>query len=235
MEVVFTNPGVIIGDPDFYRAVERAARSVGALIIVDEIGTGFGRTGTMFGFYQFPIHPDIVVIGKAMTSGAVPMSGAIIRAELGRVVVGPAFDSTFGWTPLACAASLATLQVLESEALLARAKALGDQAIRRLADSLDGVRLVREIRGAGLEIGIELGNDDRQPIDGERKNRLVQDALDRGVFVEFSRYTSTLLIMPPLTIPEEEFFPALNVVCECIRELSKEPEASPAGFGRHSS
>jgi len=220
LEAVFTNPGVIIGHYDFYAAIEAAARRVGALIIVDEIGTGFGRTGSMFAYQQFPIRPDIVVLGKAMTSGAVPMSAALIRRDLGRVVLGSAFDSTFGWTPLACAAATATLDVLATERLLPRAMTVGQQATHYLETRLAGCGLVREGRGRGLELGLELSDTEGRPLAGEFIRRILAYLLQRGVFAEFSRYTSTLLIMPPLTIPEDQLLDALGVVCDCVEDVA---------------
>lgn len=228
LEPVFTNPGVLAGDAHFYESIAEAARACGALVIMDEIGTGFGRTGTMFGFQQFPIRPDIVVVAKGLTTGAVPMAGALMRSELVKHVAGQGFSSTFGWTPLACAAANATLDVLEEEGLPARAKELGERAVERLRPLVDGVEHVADVRGYGLEMGIELADEKRDPLPAEVLMKLTRKLLTRGVFAEPSAYTSTLLIMPPLSIPEEQFNKALDIVAEAIEEmdLSTTPQNS---------
>lgn len=216
LEPVFTNPGVLAGDEHFYRSIAEAASACGALIIIDEIGTGFGRTGSMFGFQQLPIKPDIVVVAKAITSGAVPMAGALMRSELVKFVAGQGFSSTFGWTPLACAAANATLDVLEEEGLAARAKELGALAVERLRPLVDEVSHVADVRGHGLEMGIELVKPDGAPVSFATIIGLARTLLKRGVFAEPSSYTSTLLLMPPLSIPQEQLLHALDIVAESV-------------------
>lgn len=219
LEPVFTNPGVLAGDDHFYKSIAEAASACGALVIIDEIGTGFGRTGSMFGFQQFPIEPDIVVVAKAISSGAVPMAGALMRSELVKYVSGQGFSSTFGWIPLACAAANATLDVIEEEGLAARARELGAMASRRLSVLRDEVGHVADVREHGLEIGVELVKPDGAPVSLNTILKLSRTLLERGVFAEPSSYTSTLLIMPPLSIPEAQFLHALDIVAEAIADM----------------
>lgn len=220
LEPVFTNPGVLMGEPDFYAAIERAAREVGALVIMDEVGTGFGRTGRMFGFENWPIRPDIVVVAKALTSGAVPMAGAVLRNGLADAVSGPGFSSTFGWTPLACAAADATLDVITEEDLVGRAAKLGERARERLAPLVEDVPHVAAVRGRGLEMGIELVGVDGAPLSRPPLEALTRALLARGLFAEPSAYTSTLLLMPPLVIEEGEWDAALDIVAEAIGAMT---------------
>lgn len=219
LEPVFTNPGVLAGDEHFYKSIAEAANACGALIIIDEIGTGFGRTGSMFGFQQWPIKPDIVVVAKAISSGAVPMAGALIRSDLVKFVAGAGFSSTFGWTPLACAAANATLDVIEEEALVPRAKELGKMAAERLRPLINEVAHVADVREYGLEIGVELVKPDGTPVSFNTIINLARGLLGRGVFAEPSSYTSTLLIMPPLSIPEEQLRHALDIVDESVKSM----------------
>jgi 4-aminobutyrate aminotransferase-like enzyme len=216
LEPVFTNPGVLAGDDHFYKSIAETASACGALVIIDEIGTGFGRTGSMFGFQQLPIQPDIVVVAKAISSGAVPMAGALMRSELVKFVSGAGFSSTFGWTPLACAAANATLDVIEEEGLAARARELGKKASKRLGVLRDEVGHVADVREHGLEIGVELVKPDGTPVSLNTMLKLARTLLGRGIFAEPSSYTSTLLIMPPLSIPEEQFLHALDIVVDTI-------------------
>jgi 4-aminobutyrate aminotransferase-like enzyme len=220
IEALFTNPGVIYGTEDFYQAVGQAAAASGALIIVDEIGTGFGRTGHRFAYKNWKLVPDIVVLGKAMTSGVAPMSAAIVRPDLAKAVTGAGFSATFGWTPLACAAAGAMLRVVDDEGLVERAAHLGQRARQALEPLSVQCPYVADVRGLGLEIGVELVSADRMPLGAAAMNKLTERLLCRGVFAEPSGYTSTLLIMPPLTISEEQLDHALSVVVEEIHALA---------------
>jgi 4-aminobutyrate aminotransferase-like enzyme len=219
VEPLFTNPGVLAGPPDFYRAISEAVEATGALLIVDEVGTGYGRTGRRLGFEHTSLRPDIVVLGKAMASGAVPMSAALIRPELAGAVSGPGFSATFGWTPLACAAAEATLDVIEDERLVERAHVLGERARRTLAPLVTRCEHVAAVRGWGLEIGVELVSPDGRPAGWSTMSVLADRLLARGVFAEPSSFTSTLLIMPPLVIPEPDLERALSVVVDEVAEL----------------
>ncbi len=220
LEPIFTNPGVLGGDKLFYQTVQDAAQQAGALVIVDEIGTGFARTGRMFGFQTVGLKPDIIAMAKAMSSGVVPISATVLRRELASTVSGPGFDSTFGWTPLACAAGLATLSVIRKEGLVQRASQLGRWATQWLERALAGCPQVAQVRGYGLEIGIELVTADRRPLQRAEIKRLLERLLHAGVFLEASRYTTTLLIMPPLTIEQDQFKSALVKVVDEIKAQS---------------
>lgn len=219
LEPLFTNPGVLHGDETFYKAVAEAAAEVGALIIIDEVGTGFGRTGMMFGFEHWPIQPDIVTVAKGLSSGVVPMAGAVMRAELAEAVAGPGFSSTFGWIPLACAAAHATLDVLVRDDLPGRARRLGEEALARLRPLVTAVPQVAGVRGLGLEMGVELVDPEGAPLPRPPMERLTRRLLERGVFAEPSAYTSTLLLMPPLVIPEQQLWSALDLVGEEIAAM----------------
>jgi 4-aminobutyrate aminotransferase-like enzyme len=219
LEPIFTNPGVLAAPPGFYSEIARAAREVGALLIVDEIGTGFARTGKWFAYEHFGLDPDVVVVGKAFGGGVAAISGAFARAEYAEAIRAPSFDATFGWTPLACAAALAVLDVIENEELVERAAALGAKAIEFLRRNLAGLQLVGAVRGWGLEIGVELVDESGQPLEAGRARALYAAILRRGVFAEFSRYTTTLLIMPPLTIEWAVLEECLSVIAAEIRHM----------------
>ena len=215
LEPIFTNPGIIYANDQFYRAVSDACNRVGAILICDEVGTGFARTGRMFGYEHWGINPDIITTAKAMTSGAVPMGAAFIRTELVDAVRGAGFSSTFGWTPLATAAADATLNVIEDEDLIARTRELGSEAIRFLSPLIE-LNHVLDVRGMGLEIGIEIVDQSGKPVASDVMDLLTRKLLQRGVFAERSSYTSTLLIMPPLVISREQLIEALKIISETV-------------------
>jgi len=202
VEVIQGEGGVHEGSTEFLRGLERLCRERGALLIVDEIQTGFGRTGRWFASAWHGLSPDIVVLGKAL-GGGLPMGAAIWRAELGGF--DPGFHgSTFAGAPLVCAASVAALQAMSDENLAARAQTLGEHARAEL-QAIGGSGL-RVVRGRGLMIGLEL------------KGRVapVLDALmDRGVWA-LAAGLNVLRLLPPLTIPEADLAFALGVVRETL-------------------
>lgn len=218
LEPVFTNPGVLPLAPMVRDAVVAATREAGALLVADEVGTGVGRCGGFLASDVVGLDADLVVLGKALGGAVAPISAVLLKAGIPRPAFGPAFDSTFAWMPFACAAALATLDVLEREGLAARAEALGRDGVARLEDALGGVPGVAAVRGLGLEMGIELVNPDGTPAHALR--RPVKEALlRRGIFAEFSRYTATLLLMPPLVIPDGDWSQSLDIVAETARDI----------------
>lgn len=218
LEPLFTNPGVLPLAPVVRDAIVAATREAGALLVADEVGTGIGRCGGFLASDVVGLDPDLVVLGKALGGAVAPISAVLLRTGIDKPPFGPAFDSTFAWMPFACAAALATLDVLERDGLAARAEALGREGVRRLEDALRGVPGVAGVRGLGLEMGIELVNADGTPAHGLR--RPVKEALLRqGIFAEFSRYTATLLLMPPLVIPDGAWTESLDVVAATVRGI----------------
>jgi acetylornithine/LysW-gamma-L-lysine aminotransferase len=178
------------------------------LLIVDEVQTGFGRTGRWFAFEHMGIQPDLVCIGKGM-AGGVPM-GAIALGP--RVVPLPAgvHGSTFGGNPLACAAALATVRVIEEERLVSRAADLGDYFLRQL-QAIDSP-LIREVRGLGLMIGIDLK---------VRVMPLVKALSERGVQV-LTAGPTVMRLLPPLVISRQELDEVVAAVGEQLSVSSKQ-------------
>ena len=152
LEVVQGEGGVIPGDGDYLRGVQALCRERGALFIVDEVQTGFGRTGRMFACEHHDLQPDLMCLAKGI-AGGLPMGAVLIGQRVGPLPK-KAHGTTFGGNPLACAAACATIHFIESEDLPQRAADLG----HRLADGLQAIHspLVREVRGLGLMVAIEL-------------------------------------------------------------------------------
>lgn len=226
VEPVQGTNGNIIPPPGFLRGLRRLADRHGALLILDEVITGFGRTGTLFAFEQDPeIRPDIVVLGKAMASG-IPASAIVSRPEL---IAGTPFGapsaaaSTFGGNPLASAASLATLQILLDEELPARARILGEQVATRLATWMREFPIVGNAANLGLMIGIELVQPGtRQPLPREITQKIFRSLVERGVLA--MAYDSRIRLYPPLTIPEAHLDEGLAAFEEVLRQV-RIPEA----------
>jgi len=225
VEPVQGTNGNIIPPPGYLRKLREAADRHGALLILDEVITGFGRTGTLFAFEQDPsAAPDVVVLGKAMASG-VPASAIVSRSEL---IEGTPFGqpsaaaSTFGGNPLAAAASLATLRILLDEDLPARSAKLGALMAPRLRSWIERFPIVGNAATSGLMAGVELVEPGTtRPLRKPLTRRLFRELMDRGVLA--MAYDSRIRIYPPLTVPEDQleegleaFELAMRVVCELV-------------------
>ncbi|MBB5316680.1 class-III pyridoxal-phosphate-dependent aminotransferase [Tunturibacter empetritectus] len=215
IEPLFSNPGVIEGQPHFFEVLQKAARSVDALIIVDEVGTGFGRTGRMFAFEHLGINPDIVALGKAMGGAVAPISAAIARKPLGDVCKGLAFDSSYAWNPPSCAVALENIQILEDESLIARAHDLGEKIKLQFEQSTGNFGESVGLFGRGLEMAIRLPAG---PTGNENLRLLMAQLADENIFAERSRYTNSLLLMPPLTIAETDLDSAIAQIVRILGE-----------------
>ncbi len=205
LELVQGEGGVHVADEAYIRDLATLCHERGALLIVDEVQTGFGRTGTMFACEGYNLYPDILCLAKSI-AGGVPM-GAICLGqrvmESGRVTKG-VHGSTFGGNPLACAAALATLDILQSEALPERAARLGAYALERLRALRSP--LVREVRGRGLLLGIELTR---------RAQPYLEALTERGIFA-LQAGPNVIRLLPPLVITEAQLERVLDVLSEVL-------------------
>jgi len=190
LEMVQGEGGVIPGDGDYLRGVQALCRERGALFIVDEVQTGFGRTGRMFASLHHDLRPDLMCVAKSI-AGGLPMGGVLIGSRAGDLPR-KAHGSTFGGNPLACAAALATIRYIESEHLPERAAELG----ARLMTGLKGIPspLIRQVRGLGLMVGMELKGKVAPYLAG---------LADRGVLA-LSAGATVMRFLPPLVISAED-------------------------------
>lgn len=184
---------------DFLVAAREAADATGALLILDEIQTGIGRTGTFFAFEQTPVVPDVVTIAKGL-GGGVPIGAMLVREPASAFQYGD-HGTTLGGNPLTAAAALATLRVLDEEHLLDNARAMGERFAQRLAPLVaDG--LASDVRGRGLMIGIETA----API----AKRAMAIARDEERLLVNATGDTTLRLVPPLTITADEVDTAVD-------------------------
>ncbi len=213
-EVVQGEGGVYPLDGDDLRAVQQAAREAGALFAVDEVQTGVGRTGRWFGYRHHDLDPDFVTLAKGL-GGGVPIGAVAFRSSLGRWPAGT-HGSTFGGNPLACAAALATLDVVTREGLVEVAARRGERLRQRLRAGC-GDR-VREVRGVGLMLGLDL----------EGASATTQRRLqDRG-FLVLGAGPRTLRLLPPLITPEAELDRLADAIIDVVTEPVDEAHTAPA-------
>lgn len=205
-EVVQGEGGVRPAGAEWLQATARLCRERGALLIVDEVQTGYGRTGRMWAFEHFDIQPDLVCMGKAM-AGGVPMGAIGIGARVASLPTG-AHGSTFGGNPLACAAATAVLDIMAEENLAARAAENGAYLQARLREL--NLPVVREVRGLGLMIGVELRT---------RVMPAVLALMEHGVLA-LNAGPTTLRLLPPLTISREEIDAVVAAIQTTLTQVS---------------
>jgi 4-aminobutyrate aminotransferase len=186
----------------------------GILLVADEIQSGVGRTGKWWATEHAGVEPDMVTIAKGIASG-MPLGITLTRAEIMNWVPG-SHASTFGGNPVSIAAALATLDVIEQEGLLPNAEAVGNYIQKRAASWTSKHRLVGDVRGYGLMIGVEIVSDQpaKQPGPSER-DRVIELAFERGILFLGSG-PNTVRIAPPLVTTQEQAEVALDVLEECL-------------------
>jgi len=224
VEPIQGTAGNVVPAEGFLRALQGIAQEHGALLIADEMLTGFGRTGTMWGCEHEAIAPDIMTVGKGM-GGGFPMSAVISTSALtgSKPWSNPsASSSSYGGNPLAAAAGLASLEVILKEDLATNADRVGRAMLARLRALKDKYRCVGEVRGRGLMLGIELVKDrhTREPLPKAITQALYQECLRRGLVA--MTYSASVRINPPLTIREDTALAGLAILDEALGAVVRE-------------
>lgn len=210
----------VIAPAGYWRRVRAACDAAGALLIFDEIPSGLGRTGRFFAGEHEGVAPDIVVLGKALGGGVLPLAAVIARADLD--VAG---DYAFGHythekNPVLAAAALATLDVIEREDLPARAERLGAMALARLHELKRRHAHVGDVRGRGLMFGVEIVSDPAgKTPDNDRAEAILYAALSRGLSFKLTM-GNVITLTPPLTLSESELDQALAILEAAVAEAA---------------
>jgi len=206
LEIVQGEGGVYPGSAEYLQGAQALCQARGAMLIIDEVQTGFGRTGKMFACEHFGLEPDLICLAKSI-AGGVPMGAVLIGERVGELNPG-VHGSTFGGNPLACAASLAALDVLESEALPQHAAEMGEYLLEKLQEI--NSPLIREVRGLGLMVGIEIK---------QKVAPYLQALTARGVLAQPAGLT-VIRLLPPLVITREQ----IDRVVETLTEMLENAE-----------
>ena len=202
--------------PGFLKRLREVTREHGILLIADEVQCGMGRTGRFFASEHFGLEPDIVTVAKGIASG-MPLAALIARDEVMQWTSG-AHGSTFGGNPVSVAAALATLELLEG-GLVANAAAVGGHLMGLLRSRLSA-RVVGDVRGLGLMIGVEIVKDreSRAPAP-ELREAILEEAFRRGLLL-LGCGKSTIRLAPPLVIDREDAEIAAAILDESIRAVA---------------
>jgi 4-aminobutyrate aminotransferase-like enzyme len=218
IEPVLGSGGVVVPPAGFWTALDALCQEYGWLLCLDEVKTGFGRTGRLFAAELWDLEPDLMCLGKAMGGGVMP-----IGAVLGSDAVLNTFDdvstgSTWAWLPAACAVAMRSLDVFEREGVLENVRALHEVAVEVLGPLTDRYEQVGDVRVQGCFIGIELVADKAsQNRAADLQEALAAAILTRGILVDSS--TTTLNVQPSLVMDPAALRPALGLICEAVDEV----------------
>ncbi len=224
IEPIQGTAGNVVPPKEFLPAIRDIAREVGALLIADEMITGFGRTGKMFGVEHSGTIPDVMTTGKGMASGY-PVTAVISTDEISRAepyAKPSGSSSSYGGNPLAATAALATLETVVDEGLVERSATMGEYVKGRLLAMQEKYEFLGDVRGAGLLIGLDLVKDrkTKEPLDRKVTERIFLESLRRGLLL--MGYGPRVRINPPLTITREEADHGLGVLDEVFGEIAGE-------------
>jgi ornithine--oxo-acid transaminase len=195
VEPIQAEAGILMPPPGYFQKVREICTQANVLLMLDEIQTGMGRTGKTFAFEHEGIRPDVLILGKALGGGAMPVSAVCASNEILGVYQPGDHGSTFGGNPLACAVARAAMRVLKSENLVERSAQRGEYLMNKLRTLKSGY--VKEIRGRGLLVGIEL-----HPAAGGAR-RFCEDLMRRGMLCK-ETHDHVIRLAPPLIITEKE-------------------------------
>ncbi|HEX7078983.1 MAG TPA: aspartate aminotransferase family protein [Candidatus Eisenbacteria bacterium] len=219
VEPIQGTAGNIVPPPGYLRVLRRVADEIGALLICDEMITGFGRTGKMFAVEHDGVVPDVIAVGKGF-GGGFPMSGLIIREPVAfaKPFANPSgSSSSYGGNPLAAAAARATIETIVEERLVDHSRDLGAKMLGAMRRWEATIPIVSDVRGKGLLIGMDLVVPGTRTLLDKKTTRWIFDrALERGVLAMI--YNPEVRINPPLVIREEEAMEALEILEGVLRE-----------------
>ena len=220
--------GAIVPPDDYWPSVREICDEYGVLLILDEVMTGFGRTGTNFGYQHWPITPDIVIAGKGLAGGYAPLGGVFATETIGAAIQEAGFQvmfNTFGAHPAACAASAEVLAIMREENLVQQVLERGTYLQERLQNAFSNHPHVADIRGRGLLAAIEIVQNreslERCPIEDAVTNRVVAKGLEKGVFYYgggTGDVRDVVCMGPPFIISEPEIDQMVDTLLECVDE-----------------
>jgi taurine-pyruvate aminotransferase len=231
MEPIITGGGILIPPENYLPAVKEICEENGALLIIDEVICGFGRTGKPFGYQNYGVKPDIVTMAKGITSAYFPLSATAVRREIYETFAGEtAYErlrhvNTFGGHPAGCAVAVRNMEIMEEEDLFRRSAEMGER-LRKELSSLEDHPNVGDVRNTGLLFGIELVEDKetKEPAGPERVAAAISGCRERGLVIAnnadtVAGFNNVLTLAPPLSITDGDLEFIARVLRETIANL----------------
>jgi 4-aminobutyrate aminotransferase/(S)-3-amino-2-methylpropionate transaminase len=212
IEPVQGEGGFVVAPRDFMAGIRRLCDEHGIVLVVDEVQTGFGRTGKMFAIEHYGIEPDLMIVAKSI-AGGLPLSGVIGKAEIMDAPPDSAIGGTYVGNPVAQAAALAVLDVFEEESLVERAQQIGERIRERMVAWQERIERIGDVRGLGAMLAIEFVRDrDSKEPDPELATAVVEAAAERGLLLLKSGiYSNCIRVLCPLVLTDAELDEALEV------------------------
>jgi len=227
MEPILSSGGIVIPPIGWLKAVRKICDELEVLMIADEVITGFGRTGRWFAVEHEGVVPDLMSVAKGITSGYIPLSASIARRHLADAFAADSkqenvHPNTYAAHPVACAAALANLRIMEQDRLVENAEAMGTRLVQGLRDALAKRKIVGEVRGRGLLAAVELVEPDGsgRSLDAKHVGELDRKAWDRGAIV-YAR-GSVLRFAPPLCITPAEVDELVSIAADSVEALERD-------------
>lgn len=221
VEPVQGEGGFYVAPPEFLQALRRLCDQHGIVLVIDEIQSGFARTGRMFAIERSGIEPDLMTLAKSL-AGGFPLAAVVGKASIMDAPGPGGLGGTYAGSPIACAAGLAVLEVIESENLCGQAEAIGATLTSALRELQRELPAIGDVRGLGAMVAIELvRNRDPHAPDADLTKALVKRAAEKGlVILSCGLYGNVIRFLVPLTAPDAIVREGLAIVAESLRELT---------------
>lgn len=207
LELIQGEGGIRVADSEYIKGLRRLCNQRGLLLIFDEVQTGMARTGRMFCYQHYNVRPDVLALAKSL-GGGFPIGAVIAQQRFADILKAGTHASTFGGSPLACACALAVFQVIEEKGLLKNAQKMSAYLYKKLVGLKEKYSIIKEIRGKGLMLGIELG------IEGQA---VYESCLKKGLLINCT-HNNVLRIMPQLAVTKSEVNSAVRTLDCVLRE-----------------
>lgn len=218
-EAIMGAGGIIVPPEPYFKKVKEVLDRHHILLFVDEVQTGFCRTGKTFAMEHYGVEPDIMAMAKAIACG-LPLSGFIARGEIADVFRPGEHLTTFGGNAVSCAAAVANINFLERERIAEKVVEKGKNFLERLGRMKEKYPIIGDVRGKGLMIGLELVKDKAKTPAVEETKALRKSCLEKGLIIGSAGvWANVLIIEPPLVITEEELDEALTIIEKSLGEL----------------
>lgn len=219
-EPILGEGGIIVPPDEYFHEVDKVLKKYGILLMIDEVQTGFGRTGRMFGIEHYGVEPDIMTMAKGIADGF-PLSAFIARGEIADSFKPGDHLSTFGGNPVSCAAGLANITYLEEEKLIEKSARKGDWLKASLEELKRKVSKIGEVRGKGLMVGVELVTDRESKTPAmEEASKVRQLCLEAGLLIGVGgTFNNVLRIQPPLVISERQLEDVVKTLGQALTSV----------------
>lgn len=209
LELVQGEGGVNVADQDCVKKIRRFCDQQNILLIIDEIQTGMGRTGTMFAFQQYGIQPDLMPMAKAL-GGGTPIGAFVVKRGIAETFKPGMHGSTYGGSPLVCKAALGVFAALKADKMLANVRKMGPYFISQLQNLQKKHRVIRDIRGLGLMIGVELGIEGRA---------VYEESLNNGLIINCTQ-GNVLRMSPALNVTKRQIDKAVHILDNAFKKVA---------------